>query len=130
MLVIIGLLPKGTVPVVLIALAAAAGPATPPLDACVRTLLPAIAVDAGTLPALFAFESTVLELTFGVGPPLALGLGVLWSTGAALAVGGLVMLAAMLGVRPAACRAAGGRPAAPTGRAEVRCGRPRCGPWS
>jgi MFS family permease len=96
MLVIIGLLPEGTAPVVLIALAAAAGPATPPLDACVRTLLPAIAADARTLPALFAFESTVLELTFVFGPPLALGLGVLWSTGAALAVGGLVMLAATL----------------------------------
>ncbi len=95
-LVIIGLLPNGTAPVLLIALAAATGSATPPLEACVRTLLPAIAADADTLPALFAFESTVLELTFVLGPPLALGIGVLWSTGAALAVGGLVMLAATL----------------------------------
>ena len=58
---------------------------TPPLSACVRTLLPAMVADPGRLPALFAFESTVLEVTFVLGPPLALGVGAMWSTGAALA---------------------------------------------
>lgn len=87
-----GLLPSGTSALLLVALAAATGLVTPPLAACVRTLLPAIVSDPSELSALFAFESTVLELTFVFGPPLALGLAALWSTGAALVVSGLVML--------------------------------------
>lgn len=101
-----GLLPSGASPLLLVALAAATGLATPPLAACVRTLLPAIVADPSELPALFAFESTVLELTFVFGPPLALGLGALWSTGAALAVSGLLMLAGTIAfaTRPASRR--------------------------
>ncbi len=95
-LVVTGLLPAHTSPVVLVALAGLTGLATPPLEACVRTLLPVIVSDSSRLPTLYAFESTVLELTFVVGPPLALGLGAIWSTGAALAVSGLVMLAGTL----------------------------------
>jgi MFS family permease len=91
-----GLIPPGAPPGVLVALAAATGLATPPLEACIRTLLPVIADDPKRLPALFACESTVLELTFVFGPPLALGLGSIWSTGAALAVSGVVMLAGTL----------------------------------
>jgi MFS family permease len=91
-----GLLPSGAPPLVLVALAAAAGLTMPPLEACVRALLPEIVGDPQRLPALFAFESTVLELTFVAGPPLALGLGALWSTGAALCVSGLVMLGGTL----------------------------------
>ena len=91
-LVTTGLLPSTAPPLLLVGLAAAAGMATPPLEACVRTLLPAIVAEPGGLPALFALESTLLELTFVFGPPLALGLGVLWSTGGALALSGLVML--------------------------------------
>jgi predicted MFS family arabinose efflux permease len=77
---------------VLIALGAAAGLGTPPLEACLRTLLPVIVSEPARLPALFALESTVLELTFVAGPPLALGLGAVWSTGAALIIGGVIML--------------------------------------
>jgi MFS family permease len=95
-LVVTGSLPADTAPPVLVALAGATGLATPPLAACVRTLLPAIVAEPGRLPALFAFESTVLELTFVFGPPLALWLGVLWSTGAALILSGLVMLVSTL----------------------------------
>jgi predicted MFS family arabinose efflux permease len=95
-LVTTGLLPSSTPRLLLVALAAVTGLSTPPLAACVRTLLPAIANDPSGLPALFAFESTVLELTFVFGPPLALGLGALWSTGVALALSGLVMLAGTL----------------------------------
>ena len=95
-LVVTGLLPSDSSPLVLIALAGASGLATPPLAACVRTLLPVIVSDSGRLPALFAFESTVLELTFVFGPPLALWLGVLWSTGVALILSGLVMLVSTL----------------------------------
>ncbi len=46
-LVATGLLSHGTPAVVLVALAATAGFATPPLEACVRTLLPLIVTDAG-----------------------------------------------------------------------------------
>jgi MFS family permease len=91
-----GLLPASAPPLLLIALGAASGMFTPPLAACVRTLLPAIVADPSGLRALFAFESTVLELTFVLGPPLALGVGALWSTGGALALSGLVMLAGTL----------------------------------
>jgi predicted MFS family arabinose efflux permease len=91
-----GLAPASTPPAALVALAAAAGMATPPLSACVRTLLPGMVTDPSRLPALFAFESTVLEVTFVLGPPLALGVGAIWSTGAALASAGIVMFAATL----------------------------------
>jgi MFS family permease len=95
-LVAAGLVPHGTPPAILIALAAAVGLANPPLEACVRTLLPGIVSTPEDLPAVFAFESTVLELTFIVGPPLALGLAAAWSTGAALVASGLVMLSGTL----------------------------------
>ncbi len=96
LLVTIGLLPATTSPSILVRLSAACGAATPPLAACLRTMLPGLVLDPKGLPALYALESTVLELTFIFGPPLALGLGVLWSPGGALAVSGLVMLAATL----------------------------------
>ncbi len=105
------------------------GVCTPPLSACVRTLLPAIVTDPGGLPALFAFESTVLEVTFVLGPPLALGLGAVWSTGAALRASGMVMLAGTLAfaAQPASRR---WRPIRPRrARAAARCARRRCGRW-
>jgi predicted MFS family arabinose efflux permease len=92
-LVALGILGPGTAPVLIIGLAAAAGLTTPPLPACVRTLLPAIVSDRSKLPQLFALESTALELTFVIGPPLVLCLGAIWSPGAALVVSGLVLLA-------------------------------------
>ncbi len=95
-LVIDGMLPATSPAMLLVALGAAAGLSTPPLAACVRTLLPAIVADPKQLPALFALESTVLELTFVAGPPLALGLGTVWSSGSALVISGLVMLGGTL----------------------------------
>jgi MFS family permease len=92
-LIATGLTPAGGPPALLVALAAAAGLATPPLSACVRTLLPAIVSHPSQLPALFALESTLLEVSFVLGPPLALGVGAVWSTGAALVVCGLLMVA-------------------------------------
>jgi MFS family permease len=91
-----GLLGAGTPAALLIALGAATGLVTPPLDACVRTLLPAIASDPSRLPALFAFESAVLEVTFVAGPPLALGVGSLWSSGGALILCGVIILVGTL----------------------------------
>jgi predicted MFS family arabinose efflux permease len=93
-LVITGMLPAGASAALQIALAVTAGMTTPPLGACVRTLLPAIVSEPNRLPALFAFESTALEITFVLGPPLALGVGAVWSMGAALASAGLLMLIA------------------------------------
>jgi MFS family permease len=92
-----GLLGAGAPSPLLVALGAVTGLSTPPLAACVRALLPAITPDPGRLPALFALESTVLEVTFVAGPPLALGLGSVWSSGGALIVCGLVMLGGTLG---------------------------------
>ena len=91
-----GVLPAGTPAVVLVALGAATGACSPPLDACVRTLLPAIAADPAGLQKLFTLESTLLEFTFVAGPPVALGLGAVWSTGGALIISGVVMLAGTL----------------------------------
>jgi predicted MFS family arabinose efflux permease len=96
LLLCIGLLPAGIAPAVLVVLAAAAGAVTPPLPACVRTLLPSLVASAADLDALFAFESTALELTFVIGPPLALGIGATVSTGAALIASGGVVLAGAL----------------------------------
>jgi MFS family permease len=91
-----GLLPAGTPALVLVVLGGATGLCTPPLAACVRTLLPVIVASPKRLPALFALESTVLEVTFVAGPPLALGLGSVWSPGAALVACGLVMFVGTL----------------------------------
>ena len=91
-----GLFPADSPPALAVALAGVTGLATPPVGACVRTLLPAIVSRPSELPALFALESTLLEVTFVLGPPLALGLGAAWSTGAALVVSGLLMGAGAL----------------------------------
>jgi MFS family permease len=92
-LIAAGLLPAGSPPALLVGVAGAVGAATPPLSACTRTLLPAIVSHPSELPALFALESTLLEVTFVLGPPLALGLGAVWSTGGALIVSGLMLVA-------------------------------------
>jgi MFS family permease len=118
-LITTALLPATAPPLLLVALAGATGASTPPLAACVRTLLPAIVSDARELPALFALESTVLELTFIFGPPLALGLGALWSTAAALVLSGLVMLVSTL--------AFAAQPASRRWRPEPGAPRPRGG---
>jgi MFS family permease len=88
------LLPASAPQPVLVALAAGVGLATPPLNGCVRALLPEVLPDADALPAAYAVESSALELTFIFGPPLALGLAALWSARAALGCAGLMLLAA------------------------------------
>ena len=72
----------------LIALSAGIGIATPPVGACVRTLL--------SDPRAFAVEASAVELCWVFGPPLALGAGSLFSTGAALVGAGAVLLAGTL----------------------------------
>ncbi len=94
LLVAIAMQPVGTSLAVLVALAAGIGLATPPVGACLRTQLPVLVPDRSTLRAAYALEASVVELTFIFGPPLALCVGALWSTGAALAAGGIVLLLA------------------------------------
>jgi MFS family permease len=94
LLVAIALMPAGAPLAGLIALAAGIGLATPPVGACLRTQLPALLPDPSTVRAAYALEASVVELTFVFGPPLALCIGALWSTGAALALAGVVLLGA------------------------------------
>ena len=90
----IAFLPAGASLTVMVALAAGIGLATPPVGACLRTQLPALLPDPSALRAAYALEASVVELTYVFGPPLALCIGALWSTGAALAVAGVVLLGA------------------------------------
>jgi predicted MFS family arabinose efflux permease len=94
LLVAIAVQPVGASLAVLLALAAGIGLAEPPVGACLRTQLPAVLSDPGAVRAAYALEASVVELTFIFGPPLALSIGALWSTGAALAAGGIVLLLA------------------------------------
>jgi MFS family permease len=94
LLVAIAVVPPGAPLAVLVALATGIGLATPPVGACLRTRLPALLPDPSAISSAYALEASVVELTWILGPPLALGIGALWSTGAALAVGGIVLLVA------------------------------------
>jgi predicted MFS family arabinose efflux permease len=87
----LALLPAGTPLPLLVALTLLAGFATPPVGACVRALFPEL-LDAADVRAAFAVDASVVELTWIAGPPLALGFGVVWSTGGALLVAALVVL--------------------------------------
>lgn len=88
----IALLPAHVSLVAPIVLAAGLGLATPPVGACLRTLLPSLLTDPSAVGAAYAFETSVVELTWVCGPPLLLGLGVLWSTGGALAAAALILV--------------------------------------
>ena len=94
LLVAIAVQPVGASLAVLLVLAAGIGFAEPPVGACLRTQLPTLLSDPGAVRAAYALEASVVELTFIFGPPLALCIGALWSTGAALAAGGVVLLLA------------------------------------
>jgi MFS family permease len=92
LLAAIAVLPAGAPLPVLIALASGIGLATPPAGACVRALLPSLWPDPETMRKAYALDATAVELTWVCGPPLALGLGALLSTGAALAAAGGLMV--------------------------------------
>jgi MFS family permease len=84
-------LPAGTPLAALVALAAAIGATVPPVGACVRSLLPSLAPDASTARVIYAVEASAVELTWVVGPPAALGIAALSSTGMAVAVAGVLL---------------------------------------
>jgi MFS family permease len=85
LLALFAALPGATPSIVLIVIAIGVGLARPPLSGCVRALLPAV-TDAGSLHTAYAVESIAFELTFILGPPLALALASAWSTSASLLV--------------------------------------------
>ncbi|HEY1478842.1 MAG TPA: MFS transporter [Gaiellales bacterium] len=91
LLCVIGTLPVGTPLPLLIAVAFAIGAALPPVGACLRSLLPSLAPDAHSARAIYAVEASAVELTWVVGPPVALALAVLFSTGVAVAIAGVVL---------------------------------------
>ena len=86
-------LPAGTPLLALVALAVVVGMSAPPVGACMRALLPAVVADRAALRAAYAAESAAIELTWISGPPLVLAVAAAWSTGAALAVAGVVLVA-------------------------------------
>jgi MFS family permease len=93
LLAALAVLPEGAALWLLIVLAAGTGLATPPAGACVRALLPELWSDPEQLRKGYALDATAVELTWVSGPPLALGIGALWSTSAAVAAaGGLMVL--------------------------------------
>jgi MFS family permease len=102
LLAIAATLPAGSSLLLLLALATGMGLATPPLGACVRTLLPGL-VDEDTVRVAYSVDATAVELTWVFGPPLAFAVGALWSTGGALVACGAVLLLGTLAfaVQPA-----------------------------
>jgi MFS family permease len=97
LLFVIAIVPAATPRVLLVALAGGIGLTTPPVAACLRSQLPGLLPDGDRLQTGYALETSLAELTWVAGPPLMLGVGALWSTGAALAVFGLVLLFATWG---------------------------------
>lgn len=80
----------------LVLLAAMLGFATPPVGACLRTLL-AVVVPGGTdLRAAYAVDAAATELTWVAGPGLVLLAGTLWNSAVALAASGVVLASATL----------------------------------
>lgn len=94
LLTLLALLPKGAPAGLIIALAAGAGLASPPIDACMRTLFGALLPDEASVRAAYAIDAAAEELTWVCGPLLVLGLATVASTGAAVGAGaGVVTIA-------------------------------------
>jgi predicted MFS family arabinose efflux permease len=120
-------LPSGVPVALLAALAALLGLATPPIGACLRTLIPILFPDRQR--RVYAVDTALTELTWVTGPPLALAIGAIWGSGVGLASAGLVLFASTVLFalspasrrhRPAAAeRAPGGALASPAMRVLV-----------
>jgi predicted MFS family arabinose efflux permease len=112
-------LSKGAPLSVVIACAIGIGLATPPIGACLRTQLPVLVSDPDDARAAYALEASILELTWIVGPPLALSIDALWYSGGALAVAGIILVSATaaFALQPASrgWRSAAGTPRPPGG---------------
>jgi MFS family permease len=88
--------PEGSSVAILALLAVAVGLATPPLGACLRTLLPGLVSDSDAAASAYALDATAIELTWICGPLLAVGLGTVFSTATALAAAGAVLMTGTL----------------------------------
>lgn len=86
--------PAGTPLAVLLALAAVVGLATPPVGACLRTLIPLLLPAAADRRRAYAVDATATELTWVSGPPLALVAGSAFGSGTALTAAGVVLVVA------------------------------------
>ncbi|MBG0563715.1 MFS transporter [Actinoplanes aureus] len=93
-LIAVAMMPAGTPLPALLALAALIGLATPPVGACMRTLIPVLRPGADSRRRAYAADAAATELTWVSGPPLALGLGALAGTGTALTAAGMILIAA------------------------------------
>jgi predicted MFS family arabinose efflux permease len=90
---------------IVVGLAAASGLAAPPVATYLRTQLPGLVRTPEALSRSYAVETSLVELTYIFGPPLALAIGSLWSSGAALVIAGLALLVATVAlVAPPASR--------------------------
>lgn len=85
-------LPAGVPLGVVLALAATLGAATPPVAACLRTLIPVLFPDS--VRRTYAVDTAATELTWVAGPPLALGVGSIWGSSVSLAAAGFVLIGA------------------------------------
>lgn len=92
----IAVVPAHAAAAVPVLLAAGIGVATPPVGACMRTQLPTLIPNPEGVGRAFRLETSLIELTWIGGPPLVLGLGIVWSTGGALASAGIVVLVSTL----------------------------------
>lgn len=94
-LVTFALLPHGTPLWALVACAAVAGAATPPIGACMRTLYGTL-LDGDRLHRVYALESAALEITYIAGPVLMLAIASVTSTGTAVIIAGATLAAGTL----------------------------------
>ncbi len=89
---VVAALPVGTPLPVLIVPACMIGCALPPVEACLRALVPSLSSDPGAARAFYALDATVVELTWIAGPTLAVTLATACSTAVALGAGAAVIL--------------------------------------
>ena len=86
------LLPDGAPTLALMAVAAVAGSAQPPVGACMRSLWPVLAPDADTRHAAFALEGVAMEAVYIAGPVVIVGGIGSWSLTAGLLACALAVL--------------------------------------
>ncbi|MGK5683252.1 MFS transporter [Actinoplanes sp. URMC 104] len=102
-LVAVALLPAGVPLPAPLLLAALIGFATPPVGACMRTLIPLLTPGQDRQRRAYAVDAAATELTWIAGPPLALAVGSLAGTGTALVAAAAVVVAstALFALAPA-----------------------------
>jgi predicted MFS family arabinose efflux permease len=94
LLEVIAMLPANAGALPPVALSAAIGLVVPPVGACLRSTLATLVPDRAALQTAYGVDAAASELTFIAGPPVALAVGALASTAAALAAAGALLLTA------------------------------------